>query len=98
MYLVTGGAGFFGEILLKKLLENNEKATCFDIIIPSFKHPNLRVVQGDIRDGSAIEDAMNGVEIIHHNVAQVPIAKDINLFWSVNLDGMKILLDKANKQ
>jgi hypothetical protein len=28
--------------------------------------------------------------VVHHNVAQVPLAKDKALFWSVNVDGAGI--------
>ena len=92
MYLVTGGAGFFGEILVKKLLAAGHNVTCLDLNRPSFSHPNLRVCQGDIRDPNAVSEALNMVNLVYHNVAQVPVAKDIKLFWSVNYDGMKNIL------
>ena len=36
-YLVTGGSGYFGEILVKKLLNNNFIVRIIDINEPSFK-------------------------------------------------------------
>ena len=92
MYLVTGGAGFFGEILVKKLLAAGHNVTCLDLNRPSFSHPNLRVCQGDNRDPNAVSEALDKVNLVYHNVAQVPVAKDIKLFWSVNYDGMKNIL------
>ena len=95
MYLVTGGAGFFGEVLVQRLLEAGHKVTCFDLNLPQIEHDNLRVVQGDVRDREAVALALEDIEIVHHNVAQVPIAKDTKLFWSVNRDGMKVLLEEV---
>ena len=37
--------------------------------------------------------ACEGIDVAFHNVAQVPLAKDKNLFWSVNRDGTKNLLE-----
>ncbi|TNE63841.1 MAG: NAD-dependent epimerase/dehydratase family protein [Alphaproteobacteria bacterium] len=94
-YLVAGGAGFFGEVLVRKLLERGEKVVCFDLNRPHFEHANLTVLQGDIREVAAVEQALEGVDVVHHNVAQVPVAKDRDLFWSVNRDGTRNLLEKA---
>jgi nucleoside-diphosphate-sugar epimerase len=35
------------------------------------------------------------VAVVYHNVAQVPLAKDRQLFWSVNRDGTRILLEAS---
>ena len=44
-------------------------------------------VGGDIRDRATVERAVDGVDVVFHNVAQVPLAKDKDLFWSVNVLG-----------
>ena len=98
MYLVTGGAGFFGEALVLRLLGAGHKVTCFDLNRPQFEHDNLRIVQGDIRDPKAVVSALKNINVVHHNVAQVPVAKDSKLFWSVNRDGMKVLLEEVLKK
>ena len=43
--------------------------------------------QGDVRDLDALREACDGVDVVLHNVAQVPLAKDHDLFWSVNVIG-----------
>ena len=43
--------------------------------------------------GSA--NACRGVTIVHHTVAQVPLAKDRHLFESVNIQGTENLLEGA---
>jgi nucleoside-diphosphate-sugar epimerase len=39
--------------------------------------------------------ACRDVEIVHHNVAQVPLANNANAFWSVNRDGTAAMLAAA---
>jgi nucleoside-diphosphate-sugar epimerase len=38
---------------------------------------------------------MRGVDVVHHNVAQVPLAKNREAFWSVNVEGTRIVLEAA---
>tara|TARA_B100000902_G_scaffold360744_1_gene377677 strand:- start:4943 stop:5989 length:1047 start_codon:yes stop_codon:yes gene_type:complete len=95
--LVTGGAGFFGSILVKKLLELGHTVVCFDLNEISFIHKNLVSIRGDIRNRDQVYSACRGIDIVHHNVAQVPIAKDRDLFNSVNLGGAEILTEQIKK-
>lgn len=95
--LVTGGAGYFGEVLSLKLLERGHRVRVLDLNRPAFEHAKLEVVQGDIRDETAVRAACAGIDVIHHNVAKVPLAKEPALFRSVNLDGTRILLTAARE-
>ncbi len=95
--LVSGGSGYFGELLGKQLLEKGHRLRVLDLNPPGFSHPNLDFVQGDIRDRATAAKACSGIDIVFHNVAQVPLAKEKDLFWSVNRDGTQILADEAIK-
>lgn len=93
--LITGGAGYFGSLLLRKLLENNYECAIFDLNDADDRPKEVEFIQGDIRDYDAILAACKGVNVVHHNVAQVPLAKDKELFHSVNYDGTENLLRAA---
>lgn len=94
--LVTGGAGYFGEILCRKLLARGEQVRSFDLNPTTT--PGVEGVIGDIRDKAALTEACKGAEVVYHNVAQVPLAKDKDLFWSVNRDGVENLVEAVKAQ
>lgn len=96
--LVTGGAGYFGDLLVRKLLECGYDVRIFDLCVPEELPEGVETVQGDIRDHSAIALACRGIDIVFHNVAQVPLAKNKDLFWSVNRDGTRAVLDACLQQ
>jgi nucleoside-diphosphate-sugar epimerase len=96
MHLVTGGSGYFGQIVVQQLLARGAAVRVFDLNDFEGRHrAAVDLVRGDIRDAAAVGQACRGVTHIHHNVAQVPLAKDKALFWSVNRDGMRTLLEAA---
>jgi UDP-glucose 4-epimerase len=75
--LLTGGAGFIGSSLVRRLCAANE-CVVFDLLrrdalTPAGldKHPNVRLVQGDVRDHAALARAMEGC---HHVVHLASIA------------------------
>jgi nucleoside-diphosphate-sugar epimerase len=96
MYLVTGGSGYFGSLLLRRL-GTGEPRRVFDLVDTDDRPPEVEFRRGDIRDYAAVLDACRGVDVIHHNVAQVPLAKDRHLFESVNIQGTENLLRAARE-
>ncbi|HEU5148944.1 MAG TPA: NAD-dependent epimerase/dehydratase family protein [Iamia sp.] len=85
-YLVTGGSGYFGSLLADIALARGDQVRIFDIAPPT-DPTEAEVVVGDVRDRAALAEACEGVDVVLHNVAQVPLAKDHELFWSVNVVG-----------
>ena len=95
LHLVTGGSGYFGNLLVAKLLERGDSVRVFDILDADDRPPEVEFVQGDIRDKQAVATAVAGVDAVHHNVAMVPLAKDKDAFWSVNSNGTLNLLEAS---
>ncbi|WEX91695.1 NAD-dependent epimerase/dehydratase family protein (plasmid) [Sinorhizobium garamanticum] len=93
--LVTGGSGYFGQVLTEQLLEQGTHVRVFDLNLPDFSHPNLEFFKGTILDRNAVKQALSGIDKVFHNIAQVPLAKEIDLFWSVNSGGTQIIVDEA---
>ncbi len=93
--LITGGAGYFGSLLLRKLLEKDYECAIFDLNDAEDRPPQVQFIRGDIRDYAAVLAACQGVHVVHHNVAQVPLAKDKDAFHTVNYNGTDNLLRAA---
>jgi len=67
--LVTGGAGYVGHVLTPKLLSEGYNVTVYDQLyfgcrLPN--DPNLRVLQGDIRDTAKLTAALDGQDAVLH--------------------------------
>ncbi len=89
--LITGGSGYFGSILADLALARGDRVRIFDLNPPAERTgPDAARVEyapGDVRDIDGLRDATTGVDVVLNNVAQVPLAKDRELFWSVNVSG-----------
>ena len=91
--LVTGGNGYFGRLLVDRLVGRGEAVRVLDIDVEGAGGHGVDVVEGDIRDAARVREAVDGVDVVYHNVAQVPLARDPHLLRSVNVDGTTVLLD-----
>ena len=69
--LVTGGSGFFGGILKRKLLDSGVRVVNIDLQKDDLEHPALMSVQGDIRNGALMERlyAENRFDAVFHCAA-----------------------------
>jgi len=67
--LITGGAGYVGSLLTPQLLAAGHNVSVYDIMYfgcAIAPHPQLRVIQGDIRDTGKLRDAFVGVDTVIH--------------------------------
>src|SRR3984893_8411241 len=85
--LVTGGSGYFGTVLTEQARAAGHQVRIFDVNPPGDTDPSVEFFEGDVRDRDALRIACDGVDSILHYVAQVPLARDRALFWSVNVVG-----------
>jgi nucleoside-diphosphate-sugar epimerase len=91
--LVTGGSGYFGSLMVAALLERGYGVRSLDVSDADDRPAEVEFVRADIRDPAAVQGACEGMDVVFHNVAQVPLAKDPDAFRTVNVDGTRILLD-----
>lgn len=98
--LVTGGAGFIGSTLVRKLLEKGYRVTILDNLsiglrenIP-FENKDLKLVTGDVRDFELISTTIHGHQYVIHLAAQafIPLSYQLpiqvantNAIGSVNV-------------
>ncbi len=90
--LVTGGSGYFGGLLVAQLRAAGHQVRILDVNAPEAS-TDVEFLRGDIRDAATVRDAVDGIDVVYHNVAQVPLAKDEHLLRTVNVDGTRILLE-----
>ena len=82
-YLVTGGAGFIGSHTVDQLLEQEQRVVVLDNFSSGHRenlpesHPLLEIIEGDIRDASAVAEAADGVTHCLHLAAQVSVVKSL---------------------
>jgi len=110
--LITGGAGFLGERLARRLLsegalrgpsgerEEVERITLLDVIPPlDVFDRRLRVVTGSITDPGVIAAAVDDADSIFHLAAVVSgqAEADFALGMQVNFDATRLLLDLARR-
>ena len=93
--LITGGSGYFGSLLRDRLRDRNHRVRVFDLADADDRTNDVEFVRGDIRDPARLAEAVRDCDVVFHCVAQVPLAKDKQLFESVNVDGTRNLLQAA---
>lgn len=96
--LITGGAGFFGGILTSRLLDAGFRCVSVDLQADDAVHPNLRSIQGDIRDRALLETLFseNHFEAVFHCAAILAHAvRDKGFLWSCNVDGTRVVAELA---
>lgn len=90
--LVTGGSGYFGSLLVAELRQRGLPVRVLDLVDADDRPSEVDFVPGDIRSAADVRRALDGVDVVFHNVAQVPLARDKALFESVNVGGTSTLL------
>ncbi|MDR1925162.1 MAG: NAD-dependent epimerase/dehydratase family protein [Planctomycetaceae bacterium] len=97
--LVTGGSGFIGYHLVRRLRDLGDDVRCLvrqgsDVgFIDSL---SVEFVYGDLRDVSSLERAVKGCDVVYHLAGRVRAISKRD-FWVANCDGTKNLLNASIK-
>ena len=113
--LVTGGAGFIGSHVVERLLAEGRRVVVLDDfddyydpavkrrnLAPLTGSPQLRVVEGDIRDAQRVDRVFRDerpAEVVHlaARAGVRPSLEAPELYTSVNLLGTSVLLEAARR-
>ncbi|HVC83488.1 MAG TPA: NAD(P)-dependent oxidoreductase [Chloroflexota bacterium] len=95
-YLITGGAGFLGINMVRYLLARDHDVVSLDLA--SFDYPDARdrvtAITGDIRDRATVDRAMEGVDVVIHTAAALPLYAKKDIF-TTDIGGTKNVLASA---
>jgi dTDP-L-rhamnose 4-epimerase len=103
--LITGGAGFIGSHLADDLIARGHHVRALDVLAPqvhgpdtlrpSYLHPDVELIRGDVRDPSKVHAALRGVDAVYHFAAAVGVGQsmyEIEHYTAVNNMGTAVLL------
>jgi len=104
--LITGGAGFIGTHLSRRLLAEGLEVVVLDAFSPQIHGDNrelapdlrgpVRLVRGDIRDQAALSLALDGADAVIHLAAETGTGQsmyEVARYSEVNLQGTAQLMD-----
>jgi UDP-N-acetylglucosamine 4-epimerase len=83
--LITGGAGFIGSNLSEYFLDKGHEVICLDNFATGHRYnieyllskPNYTLIEGDIRNFSDCQKAVNGVDYVLHQAALGSVPRSI---------------------
>ena len=106
--LITGGAGFIGRWVVKKLLNDGHNVCVLDDLsngrlenIEEFKdNHKFEFVLGGIRDKEVLKRLFNNIDICIHAAAAINVQESIDnpqRYYDVNVNGTFSILEEARK-
>jgi dihydroflavonol-4-reductase len=99
MILVTGGSGFVGAAIVRRLLQAGHQVRA--LVRPTSARTNLEgltveIVEGDLRDASSLVRALAGIRALFHVAADYRLwARDPREIVDTNVEGTRALMEAA---
>jgi nucleoside-diphosphate-sugar epimerase len=86
--LVTGGGGFLGNAIVKRLVERGDIVSSFSRrFYPELASAGVEQIQGDISDKIAVEAGCRDMDLIFHVAAKPGIWGDYDTYFQTNVVG-----------
>jgi len=105
--LVSGGAGYIGSVLVRKLVKKGYDVTVFDSLVygkegitPLLENKSIKFIHDDIRNEKAIDNALKNIDCVIHLAAIVgqPLCEKIPIAArQINEVATKKLVDICKK-
>jgi len=98
--LVTGGTGFTGSHLVRRLLKRGNEVLVLDnkkgLFFDELEKVGAQITIGSVTDRALVNRLVKGCQVVHHLAAAF---RKINLpkhvYWDVNVNGTRYLLDAS---
>jgi nucleoside-diphosphate-sugar epimerase len=96
--LVTGGGGFVGKAVVKRLLELGVKT----MVLGRHRYPDIELLGaectvGNVSDAGLIDKATEGVDIVFHVAALAGIWGSWNEYYATNVLGTEVVVSSCRK-
>jgi dTDP-L-rhamnose 4-epimerase len=104
--LVTGAAGFIGSHIASMVREAGHEVRGLDSLTPAVHNGRpsdvaCDLVEGDVRDPAAVDEALTGVDAVCHQAAMVGLGVDLSdlpMYSDVNVTGTAVLLEAMGRR
>lgn len=96
-HLITGGSGFVGNLVARRLRERGDEVRVLDIWDDPNRPKDIRFYLASVTDRSKVAEAMQGVDVVHHNAALVAQTNAGKEYWNINVEGSRITAEEAAK-
>lgn len=96
--MVTGGGGFLGKMIVKKLLQKKKNVTSFSRkFYPDLEKMGAMQVQGDLADKEGVAKAFEKMDAVFHVAAKPGIWGSYDSFFKANVTGTQHVISASHK-
>jgi nucleoside-diphosphate-sugar epimerase len=100
--LVTGGTGFVGSHLVRRLLSHGHRVRCLDkspgLFDSELSELGACLVRGSVTDADKVGECVAGCEVVYHLASPFgDILQPDHVYWDVEVNGTRNVLEAAQR-